>query len=149
MNTNTDYVGGKGDLSLPLVDHIVSNVPNVYWIEPVAILSGVSGDYLKQWLLRGKKEYNSNQDTIYAQLWHRYNSVKYNDSKKLVAALKGCPRNYGAITFILERCFKEEFEQKSDMQKQLEDIVFNQLAPLLNKDMSNAKKAEELHQESD
>jgi len=140
--------GRRWDLTPMLIDHIVSNVPNVYFIRPVALLSGVSENNLSRWLIRGEKEFNNDQDTLCSQLFQKYFSAKYADSKSLIEELKKCPRNYGALTFLLERCFKEEFEQKSDTQKQLEDIVFNQLAPMLNKDMSNGTETKEVDQES-
>jgi hypothetical protein len=147
MSTSYEEGRNKGgrlwDLTPKLIDHIVSNVPNVYFIKPVSVLSGVSQNNLSRWLIRGEKEFNNDEDTLCSQLWLRYNAAKYADSKEIVAELKGCPRNYGALTFLLERCFKEEFEQKSDTQKQLEDIVFNQLAPMLNKDQSSDNKSDE------
>jgi len=154
MSTSTEGTKKKGgritDLTPMLVDTIVSNVPNVYFIRPVSVLSGVSETNLSRWLIRGEKELNDNQDTIYSELWVRFNAAKYGDSRDMLIRLKECPRNYGALTFILERCFKEDFAQKSDTQMRLEDIVFNQIAPMLNKDPSNgSQETEELHQESD
>lgn len=148
MSESTQKESNKGgrcwSLTPLLIDHIVSNVPNVYFVRPVALLSGVSESNLSRWLIRGEEEFNNNEDTLCSNLFMRFNAAKFSDSRDLVIKLKECPRNYGALTFILERCFRDEFEAKTEMQKKLEDLVFNKIEPLLGKgDISNGRQNEE------
>jgi hypothetical protein len=132
-----------------LIKEIVDAVPKVLLMKHVAQLCDLPYTTLFTWIKRGRKDLEEGENgSIYAKLVLAYSKKQSEALAERLALLDGCPKNYGAITWKLEKCFKKDFGNKSEAHKQLEDFVFNYLKPIVDKGgMEIAKeKIEELHQ---
>lgn len=74
------------------------------------------------WLKRGMNEAELGENTIFAQLSVEYFQVLTETVKESLDKLKTCPRNYQALTWILERCFRRDFGSDSEI---IEKILKN------------------------
>jgi hypothetical protein len=72
-------------------------------------------------------------NSIFADFYQQYHERKAEVLAAKLEKLDKCPKNYGALTWILERCFRDDFENKSESQKKLEDYVFNVIQPMIGK----------------
>jgi hypothetical protein len=131
-------------LNQQLIDRILDALPKVLVQEQVAHLCGIAPQRLSDWIKFGKRDMEANlKDSIFADFYQQYHEKKAEVLHKKLVHLASCPKNYGAITWILEKCYKEDFKTKSESQEQLEDYVFNVIKPLLEKgEHSNGKEKE-------
>lgn len=125
--------GRPSDLTHEIIYRILSAIPEVLIKQQVAYRARILPQRLSEWLKWGAEDLDAGTDSIYAQLAEKYNLARSDALMGYLLKLGVCPKNYGALTWILEKCFKDEFEAKSEFQKQLEDYVFNKLPPLLDK----------------
>lgn len=121
------------ELNEAIIQRILEAVPKVIIPSQVAALSRVPKQTLSRWLINGKRDSNNGISSLFAQLWDSFTEEQAKVAAETITKLRKCPKNYGALTFILEKCFKDDFESKSDVQKQLEDYVYNVIKPLLSK----------------
>jgi hypothetical protein len=136
-----------------LIKVITDAIPRVIIQQHVAYLTDIPPQTLHHWLKRGNteiKEGISPDDSIYVKLSQAYYHKRSEVLEEKLARLDECPKNYGAITWLLEKCFKDDFESKSDHVKQLEDYVLNFIKPMMAKGgfESGRKETEEVHTES-
>lgn len=119
-------------LDQDVIDRILDAVPKVFVTNQVAHYCGIYPRRLYDWLSFGKRDIEAGLvNSIYADLYQQYHEVLADALHKKLKRLDVCPKNYGAITWVLERCFKDDFETKSEAHKQLEDYVFNVIEPML------------------
>lgn len=117
-----------------MIADIIEAIPKVIIMKHVAQLNKLDESSLRGWLKRGNQEIREGiTDTIHVKLVHAYNQKRSEVLQEKLAALATCPKNYGAITWLLEKCFREDFETKSEAHKQLEDLVLNYLKPIMEK----------------
>lgn len=125
--------GRPPDITEEIIERIIENVPKVVIQNQVAHLSKVPKSTMDDWLKRGIRDSENGINSLFAQFSERFKEAQAKVASECITFLRHCPKNYGALTFILERCFKDDFETKSDAQKQLEDYVDNVIKPLINK----------------
>jgi hypothetical protein len=125
--------GNPITLTKEIMERVLENVSKVIIQNQVAHLSKVPKSTLSDWLIRGTKDSEMGRDTIFAQLSDRFREEQAKVAAQTVTQLRGCPKNYGALTFLLEKCFKDDFEAKSESHKQLEDYVLNFIKPRMGK----------------
>jgi hypothetical protein len=115
-----------------LIDRILDAIPKVFIQNQIAHLCGIYPQRLSDWIKFGKRDMESGvKNSIYADFYQQYHEARAEALHQKLKHLSMCPKNYGAITFILERCFKDEFEVMSESHKQLLDLVENVIKPLL------------------
>lgn len=125
--------GNPITLTTEIMERVLANVSKVVIQNQVAHLSKVPKSTLSDWLIRGTKDAEMGVDTIFAQLSDRFREEQAKVAAESITMLRKCPKNYGALTFILEKCFKDDFETKSESHKQLEDYVLNFIKPRMAK----------------
>lgn len=123
--------GNPLTLTPEIIGRVIENTPKVFLVNQIAGLSGVHKSNLHRWLKIGEADSKAGLDTIHTQLWNGYFNSKAAKCSELLQKLEECPKNYGALTWILEKCFREEFETKSDAQRKLEEYVFNVIQPMM------------------
>lgn len=126
-------VGCPNTLTPEIIKRLVHNAPRVFTTNQIAALSSVPRTNLQRWLEIGEEDHRTGQETIFAQLWAGINQAKAAKCDELLQKLMDCAKNYGAITWVLEKCFKDDFENKSDAHKKLEDYVLNVIGPMIRK----------------
>ena len=115
------------------IQRILAAVPKVIVPSQVAGLSGVPKQRLSEWLIKGERDINLGIESLYAQLADGFKLAQAEICAEIITKLQSCPKNYGALTWTLEKCFKEDFESKSEYVKQLEDYVLNVIKPMMTK----------------
>jgi hypothetical protein len=119
-------------LDQDVIDRILDAIPKVLVPRQIAHYCGLDPNRLYDWIKFGKRDMEMGKhNSIYADFLQQYNEKMAETLHKKLKRLDVCPRNYGAITWVLERAFKDDFETKSEAQKQLEDYVFNVIEPML------------------
>lgn len=143
--------GPQTRLDDKMIENILEAIPKVIVMKHVAQLNNMNESTLRTWLKRGEREIaEGREDTIYVKLIRAYNKRRSEVLQEKLNILAGCPRNYGAITWILEKCFKDDFEVMSESHKQLLDWVENVIKPLLGKGAPlNGEETEERREETE
>lgn len=118
-------------LTQEIIDRILVAVPKLLVPSQIAYNARILPQRLSEWLKWGLEDIDSGQNSIFAQLAENYYAVRSQAMLDKIEKLGACPKNYGALTWILEKCFKEEFEAKSEYVKMLEDVVFEKLPKYL------------------
>lgn len=135
-----------------LIEKIVDNVPRVFIMKHVAQLSDIPYQSLFHWMTRAKKEIKEGiTDTIYVKLYLAYNKKRSEALQEKLDKLAECPKNYGAIVWILEHCYKEEFMTLPEDVQKILDMFTNVIKPMLEKGVSinGSEEIKEIHPESD
>jgi|ERR1041385_123735 hypothetical protein len=133
MTLRANPVGFHTDLTPQLADDLVNAIGDVLVLGQAAALCGMHRVKLYQWMEKGEKDISeNNQSSIFAQLFIRMYSTKALKAKELIQRLKECPKNYQALTWLLEKCFKDDFGADNEEIKQLREM-FKQILPLIGK----------------
>lgn len=128
------------------IDDIIAAVPEVIIQNQVAHRAKVTPKQLDVWLDEGERDANlGKNDSIFAQLFHKYHYARTEVVKKNLDTLQCCPRNYQALTWTLEKCFRGDFGKDSDQIQKLLELVGIVIA---EKGLQNGK-AKEMDSESD
>ncbi len=127
-------IGHHTILTQSMIDNIIKAVPQVLIQNQVAGLVGIPRQYLSLWLKYGERDIQrGTENSLFAQLYDRFYKSRAEVLRDKLLFLSTCPKNYGAITWIIEKCFREDFGAESEEMKQLKDLVFNQILPLIGK----------------
>ncbi len=129
-------------LTEELLEKIIEATPQVLVVNQIAGLCMIPRSTLKDWMATGIEDAKSGKDTIFAQLSARFHEAKAKEVRILIAYLRTCPKNYQSVTWILEKCFREDFGADSEELKELREL-FKQILPLIGKgDAINGKETE-------
>lgn len=141
-------IGRPSELTDEVKARLLQAVPLVIVPNQVAAYAKVPKSSLKNWLKRGESDLNEHIDSTYAQFWAEFKAIQAQVVREHIALLRTCPKNYGALTWILEKCFREDFGADSEEMRELRDL-FKLILPLLGKGeaTNGSKEAQELHQE--
>lgn len=134
-----------------LIETIILNIPRVFIMKHVAQLSDIPYKTLFHWMTRGKKEIEADsEETIYTKLYRAYQKKRSEALADKLEELTKCPRNYGAIVWILEHCYKKEFMTLPEDVQKIIDWVNNHIKPMLEKGGSiNGDQIKEMDSEGD
>lgn len=119
---------------------ILAAIPEVIVQAQVAKRARIPKQTLNTWLVRGQKEKLLGLDTEYTRFSDEYDYAQSQVVCETLADLRKKPKSYGALVWILERCFKSDFGDDSDQIQYLMDIVYNQILPILGKGIHNGRK---------
>ena len=134
--------GRPPELTTELKDKLIDAAARVLVPNQIAAKCKVHKSTLYDWLNRGEVDSNSGINSIFAQLSEGVREAKSHVCDELLSKLKTCPRNYGALTFILSKAFKEDFEDLPEDVKQMVDIYIKVIKPLMDKGAINYGKEE-------
>lgn len=147
--------GFHTSLTNQVKERVIEATSQVIVLPQIAALSGVPLTTLRGWLHRGAKDKIGGIESIFAQLSSEFYKARGEVVRDLLNQLRSCPKNYGALTWILEKCFKEDFGAESEEMKELREL-FKSILPLIGKgelfnvNSQNAKayESQEDYQES-
>lgn len=121
-------------LDQKLIDRLLDAIPKVMVDRQVAHYCGIYPQRLSDWIKFGQRDMKAGKhNSLYADFYQQYFEKKAEVLAEKLSVLGSCPERYGAITWILEHCFKDDFETKSEAHKQLEDLVLNVIKPIMEK----------------
>lgn len=144
MTTLTRSYVSRTMLDQELIDSIIFAVPQVIVQNQVAAFCGIHRMNLSSWLKRGDEEHLNGIESVFSQLAVRYHETRSHVVKNLVFELKQCPKNYQALVWLLEKCFREDFGSESEEIRELRQM-FIQILPLLGKgDLNHGNQTKEL-----
>ena len=130
--TITNPPGRPPELSEEVQARIFTALPQVLIQRQVAFAAMIHPNTLNNWILRGEKDQSENIDSVYAQFWGKYHSLRAACLAEKLNHLAACPKNYGALTWTLERCFREDCGPEAQEIRELREL-FTKILPLLSK----------------
>lgn len=131
-------------LNQELIDRILDAIPKVMIQSQVAHMCGIPHQRLSDWIKFGKRDMHmEKKNSIFADFYQQYYEKRAEVLHEKLKKLELCPKNYGAITWILEKCYKEDFEGITEAQRELIDFVENKIKPLIMKGSENDGKETE------
>ena len=138
-------------LNQQLIDRLLDAIPRVVVDRQVALYCGINPSRLYDWIRFGQRDMDAGiNNSIYADFFQQYFEKKSQVLEAKLNKLSTCPKNYGAITYILDRCFKDDFEVMSEDHKKLLDYVENIIKPLLSKGaLLDGKETQERREETE
>lgn len=123
------------------VERILNAIPKVLVQTHIANYCGIPHQRLSDWIKFGKRDMEKGRkNSIFADFLQKYNEKRAQVLCEKLAKLELCPKNYGAITWILERTYREEFAPQSESEKQLHHLVFDVIAPMMQKEGINVER---------
>ncbi len=139
--------GRPSELTDEVKARLLEAVPLVIIPNQIAAYAKVPKQSLHNWLKRGQNDSIEGIASHYAQFWDEFKSLQAQVVREKLELLSTCPKNYGAITWILEKCFREDFGADSDEMRELREL-FKLILPLIGKgDANGSKEGKELHTE--
>lgn len=115
--------GAPNKLTAILHQKIIDNVPLVLVPSQVAALSHISKHVLNEWLRKGEEDLKNGIESDYAILTTDFREAQALTLREKMQILSTCPKNYGAITWQLEKCFKEDFGIESALYSEVMGII--------------------------
>lgn len=133
-------VGRPTGLTDEIRERVLLAIPKVIVRRQVARLSRIHPDSLRYWLETGDKDISAGRfDTALAQFTLDYYETLARVVQIGLQYIAAGHKSYGAMTWILEKCFREDFGRESD---EIRDILdkFATIYPLLvNKGDTNER----------
>jgi len=81
--------------------------------------AGVDPSTLNRWMEQGREDNRDELITPYKKLFLLVSKNQAEKITKLLNRIETCPKNFGALCWILEKCFKEEFSSDAEEFKYL------------------------------
>lgn len=115
---------------------ILQAIPEVIVQNQVAARARIPKQTLSTWLVRGKSDREKGIDSIFAQFSDDYYFTLTEVVKDAIAKLKSMPKSFGSLTWILEKCFREDFGSPIDVELHAKaDLILE-----LQKGMANERQ---------
>lgn len=106
------------ELTEALIEHIVSFVPHNFIPNQVARVAKVPQRTLCRWLTNGKEDFEIGVDSLYAQLWLKFEEKKGNAVQKLLGMIISEGKWQG-IWEIVQSIDRENFGKDSELIKEI------------------------------
>lgn len=120
---------------------IFTALPQVLIQRQVAFAAMIHPSTLNTWLTSGDKDQIEGVDSIYAQFSYKYHSLRAACLAEKLRFLSACPKNYGALTWTLEKCFREDCGPEAAEIRELREM-FLKILPLLSKGVASNESEE-------
>lgn len=134
-----------------VVERILNAIPKVLVQNQIAHLAGIAPKRLSDWLKYGKRDVEAGlENSIYADFYIQYHKKRAEVLSKKIEKLEKLPKNHAALTWLLDRCYKEDFASLPDDVQKVLDYVINEIGPKvgIGKGVSIDGEIEEVHTES-
>jgi hypothetical protein len=134
-----------------IIAQAVEAVPRVFVMKHVAQLCDIPYKTFYHWMTRGRKEVEGDLErTIYGKLYLAYHKKRSEALADKIKELSACPKNYGAIVWILEHCYKKEFMTLPEDVQKIIEWVNKDILPILEKGGSiDGQQIKEIYSEGD
>jgi sugar-specific transcriptional regulator TrmB len=134
--------GRPSELTEEIKARILEAVPEVLVQAQIAKRSKIPKQTLNTWLTRGISDKKEGIDSIYAQFSDDYNYALSQVVKEMLDYLKRPIKNYGSMTWVLERCFREDFGSEGPEIRELRDLFKQAFPDLMTKEVDHGNKAD-------
>ena len=124
-----------------IIEQLVLAVP--YYLIPTqcAYSIGISQQNLSNWLKQGSMDVKEGISSLPGRLFVAFKKAQAKEVAQIIGMLRMCPKNYQALTWLLERCFREDFGGDSEELKELREL-FKQILPMIGKGVSYGKEVD-------
>lgn len=149
MTSLANPSGYHTNLSDYLIKQIIEATPKLMIVNQIAGYCGIPKSTLGDWLKRGAKEGKEGKDTLFAQLSAQFHTAKAKRCHELLTKVEGDQENMKAYSWLLEKCFREDFGAESQELRELREL-FEEILPVIKgaKGNGNGKgKEKEIQQE--
>lgn len=128
---------------------ILDAVPKVIVQNQVAAMARISKSNLSRWLSMGEADVENDIDSVYAQFWNEYRAAKAHVLYKSLLMIANRTPNYGALIWIIEKCFREDFGKESEEFRRIAEM-FKMIFPLIGKGelLNGSQETKEMDSES-
>lgn len=104
------------------IDLIVEGFGKTFAIRRAAGHAHESPYHIRKWLLQGEQDVLNELDTINAQLFLKVAHRLSEKAAEYIAKLETCPNNAGSLTWLMEKCLRDDYGQDSEEYKELVDL---------------------------
>lgn len=148
MTSLANPSGYHTNLSEYLIKQIIEATPKLMIVNQIAGYCGIPKSTLGDWLKRGAKEGKEGKDTLFAQLSAQFHTAKAKRCHDLLMKVEGDQENMKAYSWLLEKCFREDFGAESQELRELRDL-FEEILPIMKgaKNGNGKEKGKEGQQE--
>jgi len=108
-------VGFHTTLTPEVHDRLVQAAREVIVPTQVAHRARIPKNTFHGWIKRGLVDMEEGNSTIYAQLANDYYHALSDVVAESIKDIRRCPKNYQALTWLLERCFRKDFGNDSEL----------------------------------
>lgn len=115
-------VGFHTNLTDHAMEKIISNVRRGLTVNMVAGLSLVPRENLRRWLHRGKDDAHGGQDTIFAQLWGKFERERTEEIMTLLERVRAGGKNWQGPWEIVKAVAREDFGTEAIEYKELVEM---------------------------
>lgn len=106
-------------LTQEVYEHILTHIPGNYVAGQVARCAGIARSTLIGWLKKGGEHIETGQNTIFAQLTLKFDQIRGQEIKDMIADIRGRKKQWQACWELLKVVCREDFGQDSDEYKEL------------------------------
>ena len=104
------------------IDLIVEGFGKVFSIRRAAGWAKESPYHLKKWLDQGEDDLKNGIESPNAHLFVKVAYRLTQKASEYVATLESCPNNAGSITWLMEKCLREDYGNDAQEYKELESL---------------------------
>lgn len=83
----------------------------------------VSPYHIKKWLQDGENDAANDISSLNAQLFFQVAQALSVKSAQYISRLEGCPPNSSSLTWILEKCLREDYGAESFELKEMSEVI--------------------------
>lgn len=109
-------------------------------VKHASLIAGETPYHVRRWLAEGQADAQNCIDSDSAQLFFLVGKTLSEKVAEYIERIERCPDNYRAITWLLEKGFREDFGADSDQIKELLGIVSQLHQIYVGKGVLNASK---------
>lgn len=132
-------VGRPSKLTEEVAQRILQAIPEVFVLPQIAALSRVPKTTLVSWLEHGRADLEKNIDSDYAEFSCDFEQVRAQAVRDLLYSMQMDGDRHKVNTWILEKCFREDFGKESEEMRELR-ALFLQLLPTLSGVQANGQQ---------
>ena len=104
-------------------EEVIAAVPQLIIQRHVAAMAGVLEGVLSEWLRRGLEDQKNDIDSIYAQFSKDYHKARCKVIRDKLELIASNPDLRAGNSWILERCFREDFGKDSEEIRELRAML--------------------------
>lgn len=145
--------GFHTSLNEEVIARIIPNVRRGLAIGVIAGVSKVPKENLRRWLNRGKEDAQNGQDSIFAQLWVKFEAERNEEILTLLEFVRGGKKNWMGPWELVKAVAREDFGTEATEYKELVEMFaklsqdFKQLTQGNPKDLGGSNDGRKMDSE--
>lgn len=104
------------------IDKIVEGFGKTFALRRAAGWAEISPYHLRKWLLQGERDLLDGVKSNYAHLFIKVAKQLSEKASTYIERLEHCPNNAGSLTWLMEKCLRDDYGNDSIEYKELVDL---------------------------